>query len=358
VPLVEHSDLPSFGVLRQRGQQVLRLEDARHQDIRELHIGILNMMPDAALTVTEQQFINLLGGSNQIAQFYVHLFTLDSLPRSEETRVYIETYYERFSDLAGEGLDALIITGANISQPDIQKEAFWPELNEVISWADRHVTSVLCSCLATHALIKYFYDIDRRPLPGKRWGVFPHRISRFPHPLLRDINTRFDVPHSRHNDVPASELKRAGLEVLVESDSGDAHLAVSPDLFRYVFLQGHPEYGINSLLKEYKREVFRFIDGERGDYPPFPENYFNLRAAALAEAYGRRVIGGEGASELKEAFPEEAIAAELDNTWGDSGKTIFNNWLGMVYQITHVDRRKPFIEGVDPADPLGLRQRI
>ena len=40
-------------------------------------------------------------------------------------------------------------------------------------------------------------------------------------------------------------------------------VAVSPDQFRAVYTQGHPEYDANSLLKEYKREVFRFLNGEQ-----------------------------------------------------------------------------------------------
>jgi homoserine O-succinyltransferase len=45
----------------------------------------------------------------------------------------------------------------------------------------------------------------------------------------------------------------------------------------------------------------------------------------------------------------------LDNTWGDTAKAIINNWLGLVYQFTNLDRRKQFMPDVDPDDPLGLR---
>ena len=45
----------------------------------------------------------------------------------------------------------------------------------------------------------------------------------------------------------------------------------------------------------------------------------------------------------------------LDNTWTDTGKALFNDWLGLVYQLTHPDRRRPFMAGVDPEDPLMLR---
>jgi Homoserine trans-succinylase len=78
MPLVAHSELPTFHRLQQEGTTVLAHQRAIHQDIRELHIGLLNMMPDAALAATERQFFRLIGEANQIAQFYVHPFTLDS----------------------------------------------------------------------------------------------------------------------------------------------------------------------------------------------------------------------------------------------------------------------------------------
>ena len=52
MPLVAHNDLPTFQRLRASGQEVLSVERALRQDIRELHIGLLNMMPDAAYTAT------------------------------------------------------------------------------------------------------------------------------------------------------------------------------------------------------------------------------------------------------------------------------------------------------------------
>ena len=68
VTLVAHSDLPTFAYLREQGHDLLSLDRAAHQDIRELHIGFLNMMPDAALQATERQFIRLVGNCNRIAR--------------------------------------------------------------------------------------------------------------------------------------------------------------------------------------------------------------------------------------------------------------------------------------------------
>ena len=66
MPLVAHTDLPTFRRLSEEGQEVLSVDRARHQDIREMHIGLLNMMPDAALEATERQFFRLVGAANSI----------------------------------------------------------------------------------------------------------------------------------------------------------------------------------------------------------------------------------------------------------------------------------------------------
>lgn len=353
MPIVEHRPLPSLERLRNEGQEVLLLDKALKQDIRELHIGLLNMMPDAALEVTERQFMRLLGSANQIVQLYVYPFTVPGLPRSAETQAYIDEYYATFEDLCEEGLDAIIITGANVANPHLDSEPFWETLTKVMSWAKDNVTSVLCSCLSTHALMKFYYEIDRVPLPEKKWGVYNHRIQEPMHPLLRNINTRFDVPHSRHNAITREQLEQAGLPILIESEVAGVHMAVSPDHFRVVYFQGHPEYDRNSLLKEYKREVMRYLNDER-DEPPFPKNYFGERAMTIASKFlGTAIHAKENGTPIPE-FPEAEIIPHLDNTWGDTGKAIFNNWLGLVYKFTGIERKQPFIEGVDPKNPLGM----
>lgn len=354
MPLVSHTELPTFARLREMGQEILTLDEALRQDIRELHVGLLNMMPDAALRITEQQFMRLVGNSNRIAQFYVHPFSIPGLPRSAETQAYIETYYTTFEQIQAEGLDALIITGANVANPSLDQEPFWEPLKEVIGWATEHVTSVLCSCLSTHALVKFLYGIERQRLPRKRWGVFPHRVAHKGHPLLRGINTRFDVVHSRYNEISRVHVEKAGLPILVDSERAGVHMLVSPDHFRIVYFQGHPEYDHNSLLKEFKREVLLFIAGERADYPPYPENYFSTEVLHRLDDYGRSLMRALKEGHTIPEFPEAEIDSHLDNTWGDTGKAIFNNWLGLVYRLTNLDRKRPFCDGVNPADPLGL----
>lgn len=356
MPLVAHNDLPTFGRLESEGQTILSRERASNQDIRELHVGLLNMMPDSALAATERQFLRLVGQSNPIAQFYVHPFSLDGLPRSQAGLDHIATYYERFSDVRRQGLDALIITGANVTQPNLADEPFWEPLIEVVDWAHENVTSILCSCLATHAVMEFRYGQKRRRMDRKRWGVYSHNVIERSHPLVKDVNTRFDVPHSRFNDVSPRQFDEAGVRVLARSDVAGVHLAVSEDGFRFVFFQGHPEYDMISLLKEYKRELGRFIDGE-ADYPPYPENYFTPQAMAILEEYRERLLKALDRGERLPEVPEHLIASNVHNTWHDTGEAVVGNWIGLVYQLTHTERAKPFMNGVDPSDPLGWAGR-
>ena len=356
MPLVAHNSLPTFQRLKERGHEVLSLERAMHQDIRELHIGFLNMMPDAALAATEQQFIRMVGNANPIAQFYVYPFSLPELNRGEAAQAHIAEHYFGFDQLKEQGLDALIITGANVSNPSLDQEAFWDPLAEVVGWAEDNVASVLCSCLATHALLKHHYGINRQPLPRKQWGIYSHKIRMPDHPLLRDVNTRFDAPHSRYNEITEKQLEKAGLTVLAASDVAGVHLAVSPDLFRAVYFQGHPEYDAVSLLKEYKREVLRYFRGERDNGPRYPENYLAPEAGDVAKRFFTDAQNAAQRGDELPDFPDAELSALVDNTWGDTGKAIVNNWLGLVYQLTNLDRRLQFMPGVDPGDPLGLRK--
>ena len=76
MPLVAHTDLPTFHRLQEEGEEILTADRASHQSIRELHIGLLNIMPDAALEATERQFFRLVGACNQIAQLFSFQFML------------------------------------------------------------------------------------------------------------------------------------------------------------------------------------------------------------------------------------------------------------------------------------------
>lgn len=349
MPLVAHNELPSFARLKADGVTVLSRERAGNQVIRELHVGLLNIMPDAALEATERQFFRLVGESNPIAQFYVHPFTIPALPRGAAGQAHIDRYYETFEQIRAQGLDALIITGANVAHANLAEETFWHPLIEVLDWAWDNVTSTLCSCLATHAVMQFRYGQQRVKQPNKIWGVFEHRVTNKQHPLVADVNTRFDVPHSRWNDISRTQFEAAGLHVLAESEAAGVHLAVSPDGLRTVFFQGHPEYDTISLLKEYKRDLLLAAAGKISKPMPFPVRYFDQFSRSVLEEFAAKFNTNN-----QTAFPENLLRDHLDNTWHDTAEGVVGNWIGCVYQVTHSARSKPFMQGINPDDPLGL----
>jgi homoserine O-succinyltransferase len=203
--------------------------------------------------------------------------------------------------------------------------------------------------------MEFRYGQQRHPQQLKKWGVFKHSLTAVRHPLTVDINSRFDVPHSRWNAIHPEQFEACGLPILVtEEDDGCVHLATSQDGIRIVFFQGHPEYDTISLLKEFKRDVFRFISGELAQFPPFPENYFGPFEAAVLREYRFNLLRAMSAGRQLPEFPEDIVSRQLNNSWCDTADAVVGNWLGLIYQLTHRDRKKPFMEGTNLNNPLGL----
>ena len=97
-----------------------------------------------------------------------------------------------------------------------------------------------------------------------------------------------------------------------------------------------------------------YIEGEIDHYSPMPDNYFSeFSAAVLREYRGRLDLSRQSDTPLA-AFPEHLVLPRLKNTWRDSATAVVGAWIGLIYQITSVDRHQPFMNGVDIDNPLGL----
>jgi len=327
--LVAHSELPAFEALRREGRAVMTPDQLASSGLPQLSIGLLNLMPDAALTATDRQFARLVSSYADSADLWVYPFTAAVSHRSDVAREHMNNHYLTFDEVRQRGLDALIVTGANPACQDLADEVFWKEMVEVFDWAGENVRSVLCSCLATHGVLKEYNATERTLLPRKRWGVYSHEILVEDHPLVHGLKEPVDAPHSHNYDVSKQEFEAAGAKVLAESDEAGVHMAVSDDNF-YVFFQGHPEYEAVSLLKEYKREVGRYFQAERDDFPPYPENYFDSESLALLARYREELISAKDAAEEPPPFPETSVVPQVKNTWTPAGETIYHNWLEQV----------------------------
>ena len=83
---------------------------------------------------------------------------MGNIPRNKKTQKHIDDYYYDFETIKTMGLDALIITGANVEGEDLSREVFFDELKTVFKWSYENVASTLCSCLATHAVMEILYQ--------------------------------------------------------------------------------------------------------------------------------------------------------------------------------------------------------
>lgn len=324
--LIAHSALPAFDTMREESVAVTQPADA--PGAATVSVGLLNLMPDAALRATDRQFIRLVASAADELDIWVYPFTVAAEARSEEAQRHIADHYVAFDDVKGMGLDALIVTGANPAEDDLERETFWDGLSEVLDWAAASTRSVLCSCLATHAVLQKYRGMTRTRLPQKRWGVYSHDVLDH-HPLLEGLTGPVEAPHSHWYDVTRTEMESVGLTVLLESPEAGVHMAVDDEDF-YVFFQGHPEYDVISLLKEYRRELGRYWREDRDDYPPVPENYFDRESLDLLENYRPVLEAARREGKEPPRLDETELLPTVSHTWSDDGQTIYRNWLRRV----------------------------
>lgn len=293
-----------------------------------LRIALVNNMPDAAIEDTEEQFLGLVSHAADKESLCVHakLYSLSRLPRTEKARLYLEHSYGNFENLLTCSYDGVIVTGTEPKQADLRQEPYWAELEKLLDWAERNTASAILSCLAAHAAVLRSDGIVRSSLSAKQFGVFEHNVIDH-HPLTQGALSSMCIPHSRWNDVREKPLCDCGYTVLTKSCEAGVDLFVKQkgDCLT-VHFQGHPEYGSHTLLKEYRRDVKRYLCGEREDYPEVPRRYFDESATTPLNEFR----GKAEASRRKEtmaAFPEADIHGSLRNTWQESAVLLYRNWL-------------------------------
>jgi homoserine O-succinyltransferase/O-acetyltransferase len=292
-----------------------------------LTVGLVNNMPDAACEATERQFLKLLRTASNDVVVLVKLFAIAAVPRAETTRAELAGRYRDLADLWNTPLDGLIVTGAEPVAADLKDEPYWGALSALVDWARGNSVSAIWSCLAAHAAVLHADGIVRERLADKLSGVFDCERTG-DHPLLAAMAPRLRVPHSRLNDLPEAALVAGGYRVLARSATAgvDTFVKEQGEGSLFLFFQGHPEYDVDSLLREYRRDVGRFLRGERSAYPQAPQNYFNSAATFLADDFRLRA-GGEARGTLTGDFPMEGLAAGVDDSWRDAAVAVFRNWI-------------------------------
>jgi homoserine O-succinyltransferase/O-acetyltransferase len=291
-----------------------------------LRIALINNMPDAALEDTESQFFSLLEAAAGCLPVLVSLYYLPDVPRGDRVQDHLAKFYRPADELWRQRFDGAIITGTEPRQRNLLDEPYWNTLAAVFDWAEQHTASTVLSCLAAHASVLHSDGIDRHPLPDKQFGVFDYkRIGK--HKLTVGLPRVIRFPHSRWNEVRRDELVSNGYDVLDQSATAGVNLFVKKkgnSLF--VHFQGHPEYGPRTLLKEYRRDIRRFLRQERLTYPSLPHGYFDTSATNLLADFRARAEA-KPAEETLSTFPESGVADTLKNSWQAFAHALYRNWL-------------------------------
>jgi len=254
-----------------------------------IEIGFVNNMPDAALAATERQFSRLIEQASGDLDINISLYTLESLPRQPGTLLAIGQTYRPARELRAHSPDALIVTGAEPHAPDLRDEPYWGELAGLAEWAQSHTISCLFSCLAAHAEVLRRDKIVRRRQPIKLHGVFEAEVVAS-HELVEGLGARASIPHSRYNGLDEGELAAKGYVTLTRSREGGVDMFVLEEENLSVFLQGHPEYDADTLAREYRRDVQRFMSGELSAPPPAAPRLLSAGGRGAGCRLGRTIL--------------------------------------------------------------------
>lgn len=291
-------------------------------------IGLVNNMPDAALHSTENQFAGLLQEAAGAQSVRLRLTSLPELPRSPEALEHIQLRYWPLEELLAAGADALIVTGTEPRAPVLTEEPYWSRFVELLTFARQHTVASVWSCLAAHGAVLSMDGIERQRLSQKRCGVYEHHILG-EHALLAGVSAPMPMPHSRWNELSPQALRAAGYTLLSWSDETGADAFVREECSLLVFFQGHPEYEDTTLLKEYRRDVGRYLSGQQAHYPAVPRGYLSPDATARLTEFQERALVNRSAA-LLESFPFAAVAGALRNRWRPAAVGLYRNWLGHI----------------------------
>jgi homoserine O-succinyltransferase len=301
--------------------------DAR-TDAPGLVVALINNMPDSAVEGTETQFSSLLRAASGTTPLRLKFTALPEVGRGPAIAARVAERYWPLEAIYRDPPDALIVTGTEPRAPYLPDEPYWGRMVEVMDFAQREVRASAWSCLAAHAVVQRFDGIERRRLPAKRSGVYRHEILTT-HPLMQGLAAPLATPHSRWNDLPIDALGDAGYQIISRSSETGADAFVRPGRAPMLFFQGHPEYEERTLLKEYQRDVGRFVAGQQARYPTMPAGYFGPAATDMLARFESDALAGRLADPMA-SFPFTAVAATLVNSWSASSARLYANWLAQI----------------------------
>lgn len=299
MPVIIPSTLPAYKIMKDENIFVMSSERAQTQDIRPLEVALVNLMPTKI--ETETQFVRLLSNSPiQINVEFIHTNTHEAKNISES---HMQNFYKSIKDIKHKKYDAMIITGAPVELIDFEEVDYWEELKEIFDFSAKNVTSTMFICWGAQAALHHYYKLNKRTLDKKVFGVFEHEKKDDTCMLLNGFDDIFYVPHSRHTEVTAEDIKSVNeLIILAESKQAGVHIAVTND-YSQIYIMGHSEYDPLTLKKEYDRDI------NNGKQINIPKNY----------------------------YPNDDPTKAPFVKWRSHANLLFKNWINIIYQETPFD---------------------
>jgi homoserine O-succinyltransferase len=292
---------------------------------RPLRVALVNNMPDGAFEETERQFHSLLQDGLDSDELDLYRFTLPGVPRGEKVKALISERYGDLDQLWGLSLDALVVTGAEPQKAELTEEPYWPALEALLWWGTEAVPNMLVSCLSAHGALWSFDRLPRRVLLEKCSGVYPQVLDEA-HPLMAGVSA-LSLPHSRFNEIPSGDLVERGYRVLARCRDDGWTVAVGErGQCRLLLLQGHPEYERLTLLREYRRDVRRYLSGNQGSYPHLPKGYLDLEGALALENFEAEVTARDDPLALVHGFPFDFVGDHVNVDWQSGSRQFMANW--------------------------------
>ena len=298
---------------------------------RPLVLGLVNNFSDRGLKVGERQFRNLLQTACPDAAIELRLFTCPEIPRAHGTGAGPAAAYASAADIFETELDGLIVTGMEPQARNLRDEPVWGTLSRLADWAEDRAIPVIWSCLAAHAALLYLDGIPRTRHAEKISGIFDcEAVSD--HPLATGLPRHWGGAHSRYHGVSEQLLAANGYRILSRAEGVGADIFLKERGASFLFFQGHPEYEADTLVHEYKRDVRRYLVGERDEYPGIPLNCFDPGTQGQVERVREEILAGDRDLARLQDLCSLVNDLAYPSPWRPAATRLVANWLVLVAQ--------------------------
>jgi homoserine O-succinyltransferase len=298
MPIRIPSKLPAFEILKSEGVNVMSNADADRQDIRPLKIGLLNLMP--LKIQTENQFSRLIGSTP--LQIELTLIRMSEHKSKHTSSDHMKSFYKSFEDIKEQKFDGLIITGAPIEHLEFNEVTYWDELRTIFDWTQNNVHSTFGVCWGGMAMINHFHNVEKHILGKKVFGCHRCQVTDPTSRFLTGFSDDLVIPVSRWTENKTSEILKAGLKILIDSETSGPCL-VEDEKHNALYIFNHFEYDKETLKQEYDRDIKNNIPIN------IPMNY----------------------------YPNDDPEMPPLNKWRSHAHLLYGNWINQIYQTTPFD---------------------